>query len=100
MKKTVKKITAIAVAASLFFSVNGAQAASGETKRMDKAEIHKTLEEIRAKVHKRSSEINLGECAKPSAKTEAVSIEKHQVKTLPPDAEKNEQPAVVQQAVP
>lgn len=100
MKKTVKKITAIAVAASLFFSVNGAQAASGETKRMDKAEIHKTLEEIRAKVHKKSSEINLGECAKPSVKAEAVPVEKHEVKTLPPLPEKKEQAADVQQAVP
>ncbi len=61
MKKIVKKITAVVITASLMFACPAVKAEENAEGRMDKAEVRRVIEEIRAKVNNKSAEIIINE---------------------------------------
>ena len=64
MRKLSKSIVAAVISTSLVFGLTPARAEEKAGIRMSKTEVHKTLEEIRAKVNKKSGEIDIAGCVK------------------------------------
>jgi hypothetical protein len=78
-----KSIVAAIISTSLIFSLSAVRAEEKASIRMSKTEVHNTLEEIRAKVNKKSGEIDIAGCVKPDAEAPVVLAQAAPVETKP-----------------
>lgn len=83
MRRLSKSIVAAVISTSLIFSLSAARAEEKTSIRMSKTEVHKTLEEIRAKVNKKSGEINIADCVKQAPEAPVVLAQAAPAETKP-----------------
>lgn len=69
MRKLAKSLVTVLTLSTFIFNMSPAGAAEKAAARMSKAEVHDTLEAIRAKVHKKSGEIDIAASVKPVEET-------------------------------
>ncbi len=79
MRRVAKSIATVVISASLMFNGGGIHAEEIKNERMNKIDVQKTLDEIRAKVNKKSAEINISACAAD----QPCSVEKTQQTVKP-----------------